>query len=201
MTESLILGQTNVGKTCFAINFADYLGVKELKFTIRQPAGFVSTRTYQLQTAREKLICPEAHTTKEIKQIQLKLPAGKGHKKLNLTDTCGLIEGIHPKKKIRKAMAQTLAKIQDSEIILHLIDLSKLKNNSTKEIPDLDLEIYNYCRVKKCYAILANKIDLKIAQDNLTFLKEQLKDEVIIPISALYQQGFKEVKKFLLKNV
>jgi small GTP-binding protein len=201
MTKSLVLGKTNVGKTCFTINFADYLGVKKLKFTIRQPAGFLSTQTYQLQTALEELIYPESHTTKNIQEIQLKLPVGKGYKKLDLIDTCGLIEKIHPEKKIRRAMAQTLKQIQDSEVILHLIDLSKLNNNNRKKISDLDLEIYNYCRANKCYVVLANKIDLKVARDNLSFLEERLNKEVIIPISALYQQGFKEVKKFLLKNM
>ncbi|KXS41769.1 MULTISPECIES: GTPase domain-containing protein [unclassified Candidatus Frackibacter] len=201
MTKSLVIGQTNVGKTCFAINFADYLGIKELKFTIRQPAGFLSKQTYELQTALKELVCPEEHTTKEIQEIQLKLPAGKGYQRVNLIDSCGLIEGIHPQEEIRLAMAQTLRKIQESNIILHLIDLSKLNTRRLKELPELDLEIYNYCKTKKCYAILANKIDLKIARNNLEFLQERLGHEIIIPISALYQQGFKEVKKFLLKNL
>ncbi|SJZ60271.1 GTPase domain-containing protein [Selenihalanaerobacter shriftii] len=201
MTKSLVLGKTNVGKTCFTINFADYLGVKELEFTIRQPAGFLSTQTYQVESALNELVFPDEHTTKEIHKVKLKLPAGKGYKRLDLIDTCGLIEGIHPNKKVRRAMAQTLSRIQDADIILHLIDLSKLKDNNLKKISKLDLEIYNYCHRNKCYAILANKIDLKIAKDNLNFLKKELDSAVILPISALYQLEFKEVKKFLLKNV
>lgn len=201
MAKSLVVGQTNAGKTCFTINFADYLGLKELKFTFKQPAGFLSRRTYQLQAARDKLVASTSHTTKEIQQVQLQLPVGKGHKELQLMDTCGLVEGIHPDPKIRKVMAQTLSKLQQADIVLHIIDLAKLKSERIQKVSELDLEIYNYCRTEKCYVILANKIDLKVAQENLSFLQEKLNQARIIPVSALYQHGFKEVKKFLLKNL
>ncbi|MBM7624120.1 GTPase [Sporohalobacter salinus] len=201
MAKSLVVGRTNAGKTCFTINFADYLGLKELKFTLKQPAGFLSRRTFQLHTAKEELVASTNHTTKEIQQVQLQLPVGKGHKELQLMDTCGLVEGIHPEQKIRKAMAQTLSKLQQADIVLHIIDLAKLSNEKIQKISELDFEIYNYCKAEKCYVILANKIDLKVAQKNLSFLQKKLSQAEIIPISALYQQGFKEVKKFLLKNL
>lgn len=201
MAKSLVLGQTNAGKTCFTINFADYLGLEELKFTLKQPAGFLSRRTYQLQAAREELVASTSHTTKEIQQVQLQLPAGKGKKELKLMDTCGLVEGIHPEQKIRKAMAQTLIKLRQADIILHIIDLAKLSSGGIQKISELDLEIYNYCKVEKCYVILANKMDLKVAQKNFSFLQKKLDQAEIIPISALYQQGFSKVKKFLLKNL
>ncbi|MGM0470742.1 MAG: GTPase domain-containing protein [Bacillota bacterium] len=198
MTKSLVVGQTNAGKTCFTVNFADYLGVEKLKLTLKQPAGFSSERTYQLQTAREELVASQAHTTKQVQQIELQLPAKKGSKKLELVDTCGLIEGIHSQYQIRTAMAQTLAQLRQADIILHIVDLIKL--DTIKQLPRLDLEIYNYCR-DKCYLLLANKIDLEGAANNLTYLQQKLSSKQIIPISALYQRGFKKVKSFLLKNI
>ncbi|ADL12682.1 GTPase domain-containing protein [Acetohalobium arabaticum] len=201
MAKSLVVGQTNAGKTCFTINFADYLGINELKFTLKQPAGFSSQRTYQLQAAREELVSSRSHTTTEIQQVQLQLPVGKGKKELKLMDTCGLVEGIHSDRGIRKAMAQTLTKLRQADIVLHIIDLAKLSSEGIQKISELDLEIYNYCKVEKCYAVLANKTDLKVAQKNLSFLQEKLNQAKIIPISALYQQGFRKVKRFLLKNL
>ena len=55
--------------------------------------------------------------------------------------------------------------------------------------------------MEKKYAILANKMDLSFAEMNLKILKKNIKDIIIIPISALYKEGFKEVKKMVLSYV
>ncbi|MCK8825024.1 GTPase domain-containing protein [Fuchsiella alkaliacetigena] len=201
MTKCLILGQTNAGKTCFTLNFADYLGLEELKLTVKKPAGFLAEQTYCLDAALEELVSEESHKTEEIQKIKLKLPAGKTSQQIELIDTCGLVEGIHPDKKIRKAMAQTLAQIESSELILHIIDLLTLEENSSPVVSKVDQEIYNYCQAEKCYAVLANKIDVDRARRSLELLYNDFSSGLIIPISALYRQGFEKVKSFILKNL
>ncbi|MCK8817691.1 50S ribosome-binding GTPase [Natroniella sulfidigena] len=199
MVSVLIVGQPNVGKTSFAINFANYLGVKKLKLLVRQPAGFMATKTYQLEEAYEELVAVEPHKTTEVQSIQLKLPIGKQDKKIRLIDSCGLVDEIHSKQKIRTAMAQTLNQLFQSQIILHMIDLSQFDFFS--QLKKIDQELYNLFHQQPGYKILANKLDLDHQKNNLTKLESLIEQKLIIAISALYQQGFTEVKTFLLKNV
>ena len=199
MNSALIVGQPNVGKTSFVINFAYYLGLDELRLMIRQPAGFVAARTYHLEQAYDKLTSDEPHSTNNIQSIQLSLPIGKQDKKLRLVDSCGLVDQIHPDKKIRKAMAQTLQELLNSEIVLHMIDLTQLDANSNLDV--IDQEIYSFFKDKAGYKILANKVDVDIDRDKLMRLKQVVDQRLIIAISALYEEGFAKVKSFLLQNL
>src|SRR6056297_3184939 len=141
MTSVLIVGQPNVGKTSFVISFARYLGKERLKLMIKQPAGFVATRSYKLEEAYQHLTSMQPHTTQDIQSIKLKLEVGKQDKEIRLVDSCGLVDNINSKFRIRQAMARTLDELLISEVILHLIDLSQLDNSNLKKI---DREIYDF---------------------------------------------------------
>ena len=100
-------------------------------------------------------------------------------------------------------MARTLRLIRDTEFILHIIDIKNInKDKKDKDILfPIDRLILDYASLEKRYAILANKMDLSFAEMNFRILKKNLKDIIIIPISALYKEGFKEVKKMVLSYV
>ena len=49
--------------------------------------------------------------------------------------------------------------------------------------------------------ILANKIDLPDAEAGVEKLRREFAGHVIIPISALHRQGFREVKRFVWRWV
>lgn len=193
----------NVGKTCFVINFAEYMGVKELKLHVKQVAGYTSINSYSLDEARKKLVSVKENTTKEVQVIRLEVPKGKTIKELHLIDSCGLSDGIHPEEEVRLAMAKTLKLIRDTEFILHIIDINNIKKDKKGRdiLFPIDRLILDYASLEKKYAILANKMDLTYAQNNFNILKNHLKDIIIIPISALYKEGFKEVKKMVLSYV
>ncbi|WP_018248988.1 GTPase [Orenia marismortui] len=199
MTSALIIGQPNVGKTSFLINFAYYLGIRKLRFMIRQPAGFVSTRTYELEQAYDELTSDKPHKTNNIQSIQLKLPVGKQDKDIRLVDSCGLVDEIHPQEYIRKSMAQTLKELMLSEIVLHIIDLNQLSSN--QNLTRIDQEIYDFLKDESGYKILANKLDLDIDKSNLEKLSKIVDKRLLIPISAIYQEGFDKIKLFLLENI
>ncbi|AGB40931.1 GTPase of unknown function [Halobacteroides halobius DSM 5150] len=199
MTSAILIGQPNVGKTSFLINFAQYLGVGELKLLVKRPAGFTATETYKLDTASQYLTSFNSHTTKELQSIKLKLPVGKQDKVMHLVDTCGLVSGIHSKQETRQAMSQTLQQIFNSQIVLHMIDLSKL--DLEEGLEKIDQELYNFLNLKTGYSILANKVDLDTQGQSLKLLHDLVDENIVFPISALYQQGFVEVKSFLLKNI
>ncbi len=201
MTQCLVIGRPNAGKTCFTLNFADFLGIKRMQLTIRQPEGFSSTQSFMLSEARERLISSEPNQTKRLQSITLSLPRGKGRKKIELIDSCGLSDGIHPCQQIRKAMAQTINRIKASIIVLHIIDLSRFKPGK-KEIDNLiDNQINSYASQQPAYCILANKIDLPLSRRNLPPLRRLYSSSLIIPLSALHKKGFSDVKHFLWKNI
>ncbi len=199
MSSALLVGQPNVGKTCFLINFARYLGISQLNLLVRQPAGFMVNKSYQLETAEQELTSLKPHRTKQLQHIKLKLPAGKQDKQVKLFDSCGLVKGIHSQARVRKGMAQTLNQLFNSEIVLHMIDISKF--NRQQGLERVDREIYEFLQNQTSYKIIANKIDLDYQQQRLRGLQELVGERMILPISALYQQGFKQVKAFLLHNL
>lgn len=203
MSECLVAGMPNVGKTCFVINFAEYMGLKEIKFHIKQTAGYTSINTYSPGEARSKLISSDENTTRIVQIIKLEIPKGKTIKELQIIDSCGLSEGIHPEEEVRLAMARTLRLIRESNCILHMIDAAKINiDNKTEDILlPIDRLIFNYASTEKNYAILANKIDLLENQEIINILKEELKNTMIIPLSAIYRIGFSTVKKLVLNYV
>lgn len=202
MSRCLIIGMPNAGKTCFTLNFAEYLGLKQIRMTIKQPAGFLATQTYELNEAREELISAEPNKTRSLHCIDLALPLGKGKGKLTLVDTCGLTDGIHPDYEVRKAMAQTIGQIRGSGIVLHIMDLSQIKEKDQKlQIPLIDAQILKYVNSTQAYAVLANKVDLNGTEKIVQSLKKELRKVMVIPISALYQRGFREVKSFVWRNL
>lgn len=201
MAKCLIIGMPNVGKTCFTLNFAEYLGLKKIRMTIKQPAGFMATQTYELNEAREELISGEPNKTRSLHSLDIDLPLGKGKGRLNLIDSCGLSDGIHPDLEVRRAMAQTIRQIRESEIVLHIIDLTQLERNGKWRFPVIDELILNYVSPQQAYAVLANKIDLQGTEQGLKLIRSELKRVTMIPVSALYQQGFREVKSFVWHNL
>ncbi|MCL6548866.1 MAG: 50S ribosome-binding GTPase, partial [Alicyclobacillus sp.] len=143
MKRSLIIGRTNVGKTLFCINFAHYIGIRELRWMLEQADGRTEHRRMTLAEARAALSDPVAHRTRSLQSIVLDIPRGKGSRPLLLTDTTGLTDGIHPDSAVREAMAQTLKAMLDANLILHMVDADALgraaqaAGRTSAEEPDL----------------------------------------------------------------
>lgn len=196
MSSALVVGQPNAGKTSFTLNFAEYLGVKHLKFTIRQPEGFSSTLSFFIHEAREKLISHRPNETINLQSISLSLPMGKRRRTFQLLDSCGLRDGIHPREEIRRAMSQTIRYINQCDLIFHLFDLTNFHDQGI-----IDDQINAYASLRPVYCLLANKMDLLGSRRDLPRLRERYPDHTIIPISAKSKLGFKDVKIFLMKNL
>lgn len=200
MSRALLVGQPNVGKTTFTLNFAEFLGIKRLRLTIRQPEGFSSTLSYYIHEAREKLISHEPNETKNLQSISLSLPKGKRRRSFQLFDTCGLSDGIDPRVEIRRAMSQTIRYMDTCDLIFHLMDLTRVKSRLCNQ-EMIDDQIQAYASLQPVYCLLANKIDLLRSKENIPLLRERYPHQTIIPISAKNREGFKDVKIFLMKNL
>lgn len=204
MRECVIVGYPNSGKTMFALNFAGYLGSKSVDITFRTYDGLITSRHFTLTDAKRELCSMTSHKTRLLQSMVLKMCVGKATVTFKLTDTCGVAESIHPDQSVRKAMAQTLGAVRSANFILHILDLSRMNcpliSNSLSP-GTIDEEIYYYGITKMNYIILANKIDLPSAQENLEKIATIFPKATVLPVSALYNNGFKEVKAFVARSI
>ena len=203
MKTCTIIGKTSVGKTVFFINFTNYLGVTHFEVECTDINGSKTKKKLNYKQAMSKLVDDKPHKTRCIQSLNVNLPMGKGKKKIKIIDTAGLLDGIHPDGDVRKAISQTLQVIRTSDVVLHIIDASTASDNSDlpSAMGEVDYQISQFAQLKKGYVILANKMDLNNAYQGLKKIKEEFKGNFIIPISALYKKGFKEVKTFVIHNI
>ena len=200
--ECIIIGKTNVGKTLFAINFAEYLGCKVIKVTSIYPDGRQIENSFTIREAILQLTNEKPHKTRCLNKIAVTIPVGKKKKHVMILDSTGIIDGIHPESNVRKAISQTLAKIRECKIILHMIDVSNVINRGlVNSLGEVDYQIANFAQMRTGYVMLANKIDIPGSETGLNKLREEFPANLILPISALYKRGFKEVKDFVIRNI
>ena len=195
MKDCLVIGRPNCGKTLFLINFAEYLGYKEIGFNVERADGSRWHRRYTLMEARMILVGPTAHLTQSLYSAEITLGKGKRKVELRLTDSTGLCEGIHEQIEVRQAMVHTLKRLRQVELILHLIDATDVTINGVSK---LDEQLARYATGRSRYAILANKMDLSQAEAGFVQLKNRFPHHMVIPVSALKRTGFSEVKTFVV---
>lgn len=201
MRECLIIGRPNSGKTMFALNFAGYLGTKSVDVTFRTYDGLMTCRHFTLDEAKRELCGFALHKTRSLQSMILNMRVGKAAVNFKLTDSCGVSEQIHSDEAIRKGMAQTIGLLRSADFILHLVDLSMV-NKDFQTKASIDHEFYNYGISRKAsYLLLGNKFDLNLAKDNVPYLASAFPKATLVPVSALYSQGFKEVKAYVARNI
>ncbi|MFH1904970.1 MAG: GTPase ObgE [bacterium] len=103
-------------------------------------------------------------------------------------DIPGLIEGAHKGKGMGNKF---LAHISRTKIILHLIDMSDENSYSKFNAVNKELSLYNLG--DRAQIIVANKMDIITAQNNLKDFKKKLHSKEIFAISALTGEGVKKL--------
>ncbi|AKL95382.1 50S ribosome-binding GTpase [Clostridium aceticum] len=201
MSNCILLGKPNVGKTSFFLNFAEFLGIDRCMLEFIDFEGNVLTKHYSVNTAKNYLISPSPFKTRDVCKIKLSIPIYKGRSDFLLHDTSGLMDGINKNEHVRKSMAETLKYLYLSNIVLHMVDTSAIFTNQISTISEIDYQINKYGNSKGCYCILANKMDLKEGAKGLQFLKNEFRNTYIIPMSAIKGMGFKEVRQFVARNI
>lgn len=199
--QSIVVGLTNAGKTCFVLNFAEFLGLKRLTLNMIESRGFIVGKEVDISAAKKDFISSEPHTTRNLQSMKIKVARGKGVRELELFDSCGLTPGIHSQLEIRRAMAQTLSKLRKASLILHIIDLYTLPVSRITPAIKLEEQIYKFGISRNNYGLLANKIDLPHTLEKIPVLRRHFPEAPIFPVSAKEKKGFKEVKSFVWRNL
>ncbi|WP_026477847.1 GTPase domain-containing protein [Alkaliphilus transvaalensis] len=201
MESCILIGKPNVGKTSFFLSFASYLGVSKYQLLFKGLDGEVQRQSYGVELAKKYFVSSSPFKTKELCEIQLTIPIYKGTQQLKLLDTGGLTDGIHFDPQVRKSMALTIKSIENTKVLLHMMDASNVSGNQINSVSQIDDQINLLGRSKGKYCILANKMDLKDSQEGLQLLQKRYPTTYIIPVSAINRTGFKEVKMFVARNI
>lgn len=118
-----------------------------------------------------------------------------------MADLPGLIEGAHEgvglgDKFLRHAMR--------TKVIAHVLDMGGSEGRNPLEDYEIiknELSLYDETLKNKPYIIIANKMDLENAKDNLSKFKEKYPDEKIFEISALNKEGLNDLIDYLQELV
>ena len=121
----------------------------------------------------------------------------KNTKSFVMADLPGLIEGASEgvglgDKFLRHAMR--------TKILCHIIDMSgSEERNPIDDYKVIRKEIENYSDklAKKVEVIVANKMDLESASNNLQKFKNKYPDKIIFPISAMNNEGIEDLLNYL----
>ncbi|WP_409270792.1 GTPase ObgE [Neobacillus sp. SCS-31] len=111
-----------------------------------------------------------------------------------MADLPGLIEGAHQGVGLGH---QFLRHIERTRVIVHVIDMAASEGRDPfddyQKIND-ELKQYNLRLTERPQIIVANKMDMPDAEENLKSFKEQLKEDFpVFPISAITRQGLRDL--------
>lgn len=116
------------------------------------------------------------------------------HRSFVMADLPGLIEGAHEGVGLGH---QFLRHVERTRLIVHVIDMSAMEGRDPYEdyvTINRELEEYDKKLSERPQIIVANKMDMPGAEENLANFKEQIEEEIdIFPISALTKQGLREL--------
>lgn len=109
-----------------------------------------------------------------------------------MADLPGLIEGAH--QGVGLGM-QFLRHIERTRVIVHVIDMSGMEGRDPYEdyvTINEELKQYNLRLTERPQIVVANKMDMPDAEENLIAFKEKVGDTVkVFPVSAISRQGLK----------
>ncbi len=125
----------------------------------------------------------------------------KNHKTFVMADLPGLIEGASEgvglgDKFLKHAMR--------TRIICHILDMSGSEGRNPiddYEVIRKELEKYSEKLSNKEEIIVANKMDLDNAKDNLELFKKKYYNKIIFPISAISNEGIEELLNFISEKL
>lgn len=161
------------------------------------PNAGKSTLLSRLSAATPR-IAPYPFTTKE---PQLGIVDLGGFRQIVMADLPGLIEGAHHGAGLGD---EFLKHIERTSFLLHLVDIAPPDGSDPVgnfELIERELVLYSEVLAKRPRMVVANKIELTGAEENLAKFREALKGRhEVLAVSAATGQGLPELLKRLLER-
>jgi 50S ribosomal subunit-associated GTPase HflX len=195
------VGRANVGKTLFLCNFAASLGARAIQLFAVTADGGRAAQDIPLARAREILVSARPHATLALQGVEIRMGRGKADHAVQLLDSTGLADRVHPDAAVRAGMAQTLRTLREADALLHMVDAALAGDADAAGVGEVDRQIAAFAAApgprRRRYAVLANKMDLPAAARGLRRLRAALPGCLVIPVSARTGAGFREVRLFV----
>ncbi|SER74449.1 GTP-binding protein [Gracilibacillus ureilyticus] len=116
------------------------------------------------------------------------------HRSFVLADLPGLIEGAHEGIGLGH---QFLRHVERTRVVLHVLDMAGTEGRDPYDdfiTINKELEQYDPTILERPQIIVANKMDLPEAEEQLAFFKEQLEEDYpIFPISTVTREGIRDL--------
>lgn len=199
--ELCIIGKPNVGKTLLLINFAAYLGLREIHLEVADDEGFRRSQRLSLERARRDLVSLYAPKTARVQTIELELPLGRQRSRLTALDTPGIPDGIAETADRRHQVATTLERAMAADLVLHVVDASSAGTRRPEAPGAVDMALAHWGRGRAGYCLVANKMDKPGSVDGLRLLRSRFNGEVLLAASAVTRRGFRELKAWTQRMV
>jgi predicted GTPase len=198
----LVVGKPNAGKTLFVLNFAAFLGERALAVEALDSAGGVRRRRLSVERARHTLVSPTPHTTLEAEAVTVTLAVRRERRPVRLIDTAALLDDVADREEVRRAMATTLTWLEQTDVVLHLVDTVATAQGRPFGFGPVDRELSAYAGLLPGYMVLANKMDHADAPRGFRHLRAALPRGIpVIPVSCVTRQGFRQVLGALAKRL
>lgn len=123
-----------------------------------------------------------------------------GERRFVVADLPGLIEGAHEGKGLGHKF---LRHIERTKVLVYLLDIAPLDGSDpfkSLQILRKELELHSSVLAQKPFLVVANKMDLTDAAQNLASLRSKL-DMPVYDISAVTGKGIKELLEVMAKMV
>ena len=195
-----MVGRPGVGKTLFVLRFAQWCGCRRVVVTTDGgPGSLRLRREMEPAQAVAELVGSRPPTTRRLQSLEVAYRQGKGPARVELVDTVGLTDDVHPDAELRRGMADTLALLLSSRVLLHLLDGPRLAVRPEELLrPDsVDVQLARFGEGRVTYAALVNKLDCPGGREGLAAVRRAWPRRTVIGISALEGWGFEGVRRFL----
>jgi len=123
------------------------------------------------------------------------------YRRVTVADIPGLIEGAHRNLGLGHDFLRHITRCR---LLLFVIDMAGSEGRSP--IADLEslrreIDLYDPHLSLKPWIVVANKMDLPQAEENLRDFQERFPQRLIIPISAKERRGITELKRLLGERI
>ncbi len=197
--ELLIVGKPNVGKTLLMINFAAYLGLRELHLEVSEGDGVRRSQRLTTDRARRDLVSLYAPKTHRMQTLMLDQGLGRQRVPWTVADTMGIAEGIAEEPEIRHQVALTLERLLRADMVLHVLDASSVGLRRMEAPGPFDAALAELGQLLKGYLIIANKMDKPGSHEGLRLIKERYRGVPVTPVSAVTRRGFRDMKNWMAR--
>jgi predicted GTPase len=202
MKRGVIIGMADAGKTLFCTRFAEFLGLRDVQWVIERTDGRTESKRIALNRA-ESMTDDAFGRTRFLQSMCLEIPWRGRKRRLLITDCAGLTDDGVEEPGLRASIAQTLMMLVEADIILHVIDANQVgrriegsdSRKRTHGLSAIDSHIAELAGQKAGYMILANKMDMPGGKSGYRHLCAKFSKHKVLPMSALYATGLREVKQ------